>query len=51
MQVKVRGQARGSNQLGRSSDLHPGPELDDLSSLGIENRGIPRAISLQFVGC
>jgi len=25
---------------------HAGLELDDLSSLGIENRGIPRAIDL-----
>ncbi len=65
MQVKVRGQARGSNQLGpkfgsrfgartsygKSSDLHAGLELDHLNSTGIENRVICRAIGLQFVGC
>jgi hypothetical protein len=34
-----------------SSRLHPGLELDHLSGIGIENRVIPRAIGLQFVGC
>ena len=33
------------------SDLDSAVEVDQLNSPGIENRGIPHAIGLQFVGC
>ena len=40
---------RARTSWGESSDLHAGLELDHLSGIAIENRGISRAIGMQFV--